>query len=77
MDTFAAKRARAKVAMTVSPRLGSVRSRKSSGPRRTTTRVAITRAFGVRRSASHGASVTSFETIRCRKSSASGPWTRT
>ena len=38
---------------------------------------AITRAFAVRSSAGHGATVTSFDTMRWRKSSASGPATRT
>src|SRR5436305_12029983 len=40
-------------------------------------RGATIRAFGVRSSASHTSfAATSFETIRCRKSSASGPDTR-
>src|SRR2546426_95382 len=53
-------------------------SRKSSTPRRNTRRGAISRAFGVSRSSSKTAPcVTSLESIRCRKSSASGPCTRT
>ena len=49
----------------------------SRAPRRTTTSGAISRDFGVKRSAWHGAAVTSFDTIRWRKSSASGPATLT
>ena len=52
-------------------------SRKSSSARRTTTSGAIRRAFGVSSIARHGASSTSFESMRCRKSAASGPATRT
>ena len=37
----------------------------------------MTRAFGVRSSARQGAAVTSFDSIRWRKSSASGPATLT
>src|SRR5437773_1811091 len=46
-------RIRVKCARTVSPSSGSVRSRKSSSPRRQTTSGAITRPFGVKSSASH------------------------
>ena len=46
-------------------------------PRRQTVSGAITRAFGVRSSASHDSCETSLETMRWRKSSASGPRTPT
>ena len=53
-----------------SPSSGSVRTRKSSSPRRNTTSGAITRAFAVSSSAGHASpdasASTSFETIRCR-----------
>ena len=49
---FVANRERRSVERTRSPSPCSVRSRKSSTPRRSTTSGAITRAFGVRRSAS-------------------------
>src|SRR6185437_2261376 len=57
---------------------GSVRSRKSCSPRRQTSSGAITRPFGVSSSASQVSSAsTSLETIRCSRSPASGPETRT
>src|SRR5438093_1392588 len=75
---FAAKRMRVRCLRTVAPSPGSVSSRKSSAPRRHTTSGAITRAFAVSSSASQlSLARTSFETIRCRKSAASGPATRT
>src|SRR5689334_14065242 len=75
---FAAKRMRVRCVRTTSPSSGSVSRRKSSSPRRQTVSGAITRAFAVRSSASHeSAARTSFETMRCRKSPASGPFTRT
>src|SRR6478736_7480068 len=78
---FAAKRARRSSRTSRSPAKGSVRSRKSSSPRRTTTSGATIRAFGVRSNASHdspGASAsTSFETMRLRYAVASGPRTAT
>jgi hypothetical protein len=77
ISTLAANRARSSVAATVSPSPGSVRSRKSSSARRTTISGAISRALGVSSIAGQGAWVTSFESIRWRKSSASGPATRT
>src|SRR5581483_1344343 len=71
-------RMRRRWSSTTGPSSGSVRSRKSSSPRRQTRRGAITRPFGVSSSASHdSAASTSFERIRCRRSPASGPWTRT
>ena len=64
-----------------SPAPGSVSRRKSSAPRRQTTIVAITRAFGVRSRASQlpptSSASTSFETIRLRYEAASGPFTET
>src|SRR5918992_1190207 len=81
ISALVAKRERRSSAVTRSPRPGSVSSRKSSGPRRQTTRGAITRPFAVSRSASHASSrssvSTSFETIRSRYEAASGPETRT
>src|SRR5215217_9785563 len=78
MSHIAANRIRVRCARTVSPSSGSVRSKKSSPPRRHTTSGAITRAFGVSSSASQvSPATTSFDTIRCRKSAASGPFTRT
>src|SRR5215212_6198776 len=78
ISQFAANRIRVRCARTVSPSSGSVSSRKSSSPRRQTTSGAITRAFAVRSSASQASpATTSLETIRCRKSAASGPFTRT
>ena len=70
---------RSRVARTASPSSGSVSSRKSSGPRRHTRSGAISRAL--RREQERvddlAAQVTSFESIRWRRSSASGPATRT
>jgi hypothetical protein len=77
ISTLAANLARSRFARTASPRPGSVSSRKSSAAWRTTTSGAISRDFGVRRSAWHGAAVTSFDSIRWRNSSVSGPDTRT
>src|SRR5215212_11263123 len=78
ISQFAANRIRVRCARTVSPSSGSVSSRKSSSPRRQTTSGAITRAFAVSSSASQvSPATTSFDTIRCRKSAASGPFTRT
>ena len=67
---FIANRERRSVERTRSPSPASVRSRKSSTALRSTTSGAITRAFGVRRRASHASPTsnasTSFETIACR-----------
>src|SRR5258708_896470 len=74
----AAMRILRRCARTTAPSSGSVRSRKSSAPRRQTSSGAITRPFAVRSSASQlSAARTSLETIRCNKSAASGPCTRT
>src|SRR6185436_18444053 len=78
---FAANRARRSSRARRSPASGSVKSRKSSCARRTTTTGATMRAFGVSRSASPVAptssSSTSFDTIGFRYDAASGPITET
>ena len=73
--------ARSSVELTVSTSAASVISRNDAGPSRTTHSGATMRLFGVSNSAGRASpgpsETTSFESIRSRKSAASGPVTAT